>query len=250
MAKAKVVGETRRVGVQAIEANGWNPNTQDDFMFGKERDSIREFGFLDPITVRSGRDKGPLFKKLEIIDGEHRLRAALAEGMTEVVVYDVGRMSDARARILGDVLNNTKGSNDPMKWAAMVTEVKAADPDLLQFLPYKPDALEAMLASASTMHVGLESGNEDREPAGAPKGDGKLFKKFSVSVPSGTMQLAQDIIRKIKAIRGIESDADAFKVMCDLANGALAEKRASIPPPAPKQAQQPMKTRTRRAASA
>jgi ParB/RepB/Spo0J family partition protein len=54
-----------------LTPNPWNPNQMDDEQYGKALNSIREFGFVDPVTVRElGNDT------YQIIDGEHRWRAA------------------------------------------------------------------------------------------------------------------------------------------------------------------------------
>ncbi|MCU0370431.1 MAG: ParB/RepB/Spo0J family partition protein, partial [Bacteroidales bacterium] len=54
-------------------------------MFAKERASIREFGFIDPLTVR------PSNGAYEIIDGEQRWQAGKAEGLASFpcIVLDV-----------------------------------------------------------------------------------------------------------------------------------------------------------------
>jgi hypothetical protein len=224
-------GEQKTLGVDAIAPNPWNPNVQSEFKFNKELDSIREFGFIDPVTVRSGRLKGPLFPKPEIIDGEHRWKAAKALGMPQVLVLDIGRVSDEKAKVLTDILNNLRGENDPLKWHAMVQSVADKAPELLDLLPYKREELDAMLMSANVDWDELDELNADHHANAQRDNDGKLFKKFSVSVPESTMAQAQDLIRKIKAAYKLDNDAAAFKVLLDHAAGALAPKRQSAPPP-------------------
>lgn len=49
---AGLAGVEKVVPINAIRPNPWNPNVMSEFMFEKERASIREFGFIDPILVR------------------------------------------------------------------------------------------------------------------------------------------------------------------------------------------------------
>lgn len=227
--KPRITGDMKTVDIDSIEENPWNPNVQSDFKFEQTRKVIREFGFLDPCTVRSGKEKGKLFKKPQIIDGAHRWRAAKAEGLEQVLILDVGRMSDDKARVLTDVLNNLRGENDPLKWAEMVQAVKSTSPDLLQFLPYQADELDAMLESADVDWDAFEKGSD---PVGDRDDDGDLYKKFSVSLPKATMTRVADIMRKVKAAHSLDSDALAFAIILDgfEAHVATKTKDAADPP--------------------
>lgn len=202
-------------------------------MFDKEVESIKKHGFLDPVTVRAGREKGPLFKKLQIIDGEHRWRGAKKLFMAQVPIVNVGRMSDAQAKVLGDVLNNLKGQNDPLRWQAMVEKVRIEEPELLKFLPYTDSEIEARLRSSEVDWNDLERKNEEHHAGQRKDPEGKLFKKFSVSVPEQLMERTSDLLRKIKAAHKIDDDAAAFKVLIDLAEQGLGARRASVAPPPP-----------------
>jgi ParB family chromosome partitioning protein len=78
-------------------------------MFEKEMNSIREFGFIDPITVR------PLSAELyEIIDGDHSWKAARRLGMTAVPCTIVNGLSDQQAKKLTPILNGLRGEPDAL----------------------------------------------------------------------------------------------------------------------------------------
>lgn len=115
--------------------NTWNPNMQSDFMFEREKLSIKKFGFVDPITVRMVEGD------MEIVDGEHRWKAALDLGLTEVTVLNLGEVSLERAMALTDILNNLRGNQDATKQAAMLTSILQEEPELRDILPYTVDQL-------------------------------------------------------------------------------------------------------------
>jgi hypothetical protein len=245
--KARIVGVQSVVPIDSLDPNPWNPNVQSDFMFEKERESIRVHGFIDPITVRSGREKGPMFKRPQILDGEHRWKGGKLEGMTEVPIVDLGRVSDARAKVITEVMNKLRGENDPLRWSEMIMSIQAEEPGMLAYLPYEEAALTSILKSSEVDWGALDAENAEHHASQRKDAEGKLFKKFAVSVPEATMAQALDLMRRIKAAHKIDDDAAAFKVLLGLAEQGLGARRASVvpPPPAPA-AQVPQGARRRR----
>lgn len=238
--KPRITGETRTVPIDSIEGNPWNPNVQSDFKYEHTKKVIAEFGFLDPVTVRSGRLKGKAFKKPQIIDGEHRWRAAKEIGLTEVLILDVGRMADEKAKVLTDVMNNLRGENDPLRWAEMVQSVKDTMPDLVQYLPYQPDELDAMIQSTQ---VDWGAFDGSMNPDGPRDEAGELYKKFSVSMSKASMARTQDLMRKVKAAHGIDDDAQAFEIILDGYEAHVASQGAHKAPAPEPEAQAPRSRR-------
>jgi len=136
-AGAAIAGDYKVVAVDALQPNPRNPNRQSKFVHKKLLESIREFGFTDPIIVRK-RGAG-----YEIIGGEHRWRAAQSLGMEKVPILDIGPVPDHVANRLMIVLNEMHGQSDQDALAALIQDVKATGGDaLLAVLPYT----EAQLA--------------------------------------------------------------------------------------------------------
>lgn len=135
------LGSEAWVDPRALKSNSWNPNVQDEFMYGKELASIRQFGMVNPIIVRETNSG------LQIIDGEHRVRAALEIGISKVPVWNLGLVEDATAKQLTIVLNETKGSPDRGKLAALLADLLTSEStsDLLAVLPYPPDDFRAIV---------------------------------------------------------------------------------------------------------
>ena len=129
-----------------MRPNTFNYNTQTTFVQEKLRESIREFGFVDPIDVRSGDEDGAFTENgepyYEIIGGEHRWIAAKAEGLTEVRINDLGLMDDDTAKKLCIVLNETKGKPDEERLAGIISDLNSRSVDL-SVLPYDQSTLDA-----------------------------------------------------------------------------------------------------------
>jgi ParB-like nuclease domain len=109
--------DLRDLSVTAIRANPWNPNTTTEEMREALRESLQDHGFVAPITVRPHPTTPGLF---EIVNGEHRWRAAIEEGIDTVpaVVLD---LPDTLAKKLTVILNEG-GEPDLARLARLVAE--------------------------------------------------------------------------------------------------------------------------------
>lgn len=157
-----VGGVEQRVPVEDLQPNSWNPNKMDEFMFQKELSSIRAFGFVDPITVRQLSDG--LF---EILDGEHRWRAAKILGMKMVPVWNLGDLPDAAAKQLTVVLNETRGHADEEKLRLLLSDLLESESraDLMENLPFDAERFMALTGSDfdwSELDVEPPQGEEDQ----------------------------------------------------------------------------------------
>ena len=80
---SKIVGKTAEIDINTISANPFQPRTQ----FSEEHleelaASIRQFGVIQPITVRKTG-----FNSFQLISGERRFRAARLAGLTHIPAY-------------------------------------------------------------------------------------------------------------------------------------------------------------------
>lgn len=91
------------VPIDSVKPNAYNPNRQDPETMELLKRSIREDGFTQPIIAQSA--------SRQIVDGEHRWRAARDEGMTEIPVVFVD-MSDEQMRVATLRHNRARGSED------------------------------------------------------------------------------------------------------------------------------------------
>lgn len=129
------------VPIDKLEPNPWNPNEQSKFTFEKEMESIKQYGFLDPIAVRPKGDK------FEIVDGEHRWRAATALGLEEVLINNLGDISDAMAKQLTLIANETRGEADSQKLAVLVKTISELSSleETKRLLPFSSREIDSML---------------------------------------------------------------------------------------------------------
>jgi len=119
--------------------NPWNPNRMDAFMYARAIESIREYGFIDPVTAR------PKSGRYEIIDGEHRWKGAIDLGLALIPVF-VLELTDAKAQKLTILLNELRGSADPASMGELLKTLLESEPveRLTDTLPFTAEAIAAM----------------------------------------------------------------------------------------------------------
>src|SRR5205085_10498234 len=83
------------------------------------RRSIEEFGIVENLVARPHPDKAGCF---EVLSGNQRLRVYRELGFATAPVVVV-ELDDARARLLAQTLNRTRGSDDPKAYAALLEQV-------------------------------------------------------------------------------------------------------------------------------
>lgn len=174
------------VPVDQIDPNPWNPNVQTQFMYGKELESIREFGFVDPVTGRRKADG-----RYEIIDGEHRWKAAKEIGIPALPFNDIGEIGDAKAKKLTLVMNELKGKPDNEMLGALLGEIKdeLGEDEFKQALPYTDADLGALMADDRIDWEQSEKpGGDERGGTDPEKGDWKVV----------TLQLPKDVAMRFK----------------------------------------------------
>ena len=80
---SKIVGKTAEIEISAITANPFQPRTQFTAEHLEElAASIRQFGVIQPITVRKTG-----FNSFQLISGERRFRASKLAGLTHIPAY-------------------------------------------------------------------------------------------------------------------------------------------------------------------
>ncbi len=143
MAGVKKGLDVRRAAVGELVENPWNPNRMSPDTLAAETASIVEYGFVDPITVR----KHPKRKgKWQIIDGEHRWIAAKNAGLKTVPIVVV-ELSDASAKKLTLVMNETRGEADRVQLGKVLAELKAEGVDF-SALDFSPQEITDLISIA------------------------------------------------------------------------------------------------------
>jgi hypothetical protein len=203
-ATVPTVGVEQRVPLGALRPNSWNPNRMDEFMFEKELNSMRAFGFVDPVTVREITDG-----VFEILDGEHRWRAAKVLDMKMIPIWNLGNVPDAVAKQLTIVLNETRGRSDSDKLAELLKDLLESEPraELMETLPFDPERFRALTGSDfdwSELDV-PETQNQSE--------DASFWVERIYRMPIEAAQVLDQALRRIKQDDPAMSDAQALEAL-------------------------------------
>lgn len=150
-----------------LHPNPWNPNVMEERVYEAERESIRRFGFIDPMFVRPHEDLDD--GDFQIVDGEHRHRAAIDEGLTRVPCNPVS-MSDDEAKKLTVIFNETRGHPDVAKLGLLLKQLSESKDagELSLGLPYTDDELKHLLAIGDTDWDQWSQNNPDADGGTPP----------------------------------------------------------------------------------
>lgn len=209
----------RDVPVKRIDPNPWNPNQMTDDMRRAARESIEQFGFVEPITVRRHPDKRGRF---QIINGEHRWEEARGLGLTDIPAIVLDHVTDAEAKKLTVLLNEIKGKPDTPKLAKLIAEIRR-EPDFEKGLPYKPEQIDHLLHLAA---VDFEKMRPPERPK--PPGAGDKWFFIAVRAPEEFRQVWENVLTVARAndVRHRDQSIEAGMVLEMLAADFLAGPRS------------------------
>lgn len=206
----------REVDIGLLRPNTWNPNQQSDFMYERQGRSLKRFGFIQAVLVRSG-DRSGLFPdgKLEIIDGEHRWRKMVELGAKTIVVNDLGLLPDHEAKALTDILNRLRGEDDKNKKAQLLTDLVTEFADLKEILPYTESDFEEFSSMVnfdwSALNDDAPSGDSRNKGDGDDDGD---LVSFQVKFTSDQKKIVDSAIDRAKQAGDTKSSARALELIC------------------------------------
>ena len=100
-----------------------NPRKISDDMLLRLRNSIKEFGMVDPLIINKGN---------EVIGGNQRLKAAMEEGIEEVPVVVV-KLSKDKEKVLNLALNKIQGEWDEELLKEFIVDLSVEDIELTGF---------------------------------------------------------------------------------------------------------------------
>lgn len=198
------------VALAACHPNPWNPNRMDGLTYAKTIESIRKYGFIDPMTLRAMPDKPG---EWQIIDGENRWRAARDLGIEHGPAFSLGNVEEKMAMQLTIVLNELRGQYDPRSMGSLLRNLLDNDTidELTRTLPFTEESLRGLIG-LQDFDWGTLGKQEESKPSAERPRERWVERTFRLEVAAnGVLQQALD---KAKAeADGEMSDAQALELI-------------------------------------
>lgn len=144
----------------------------------------------------------------EILDGEHRWKAVTETGGKEITVNNLGEVDDAEAKLITELLNSLKGTNDPIRHQAMLAEMLAQAPEYRDLLPYTPEYLESLLNPSFDWDSLSTKDPLDKAPSES------FGATLSIKMSEEQLEVCQRAIAAAKDAGDCDTDARALELIC------------------------------------
>lgn len=142
----------RQVPLERLHTAPWNANVVKADTLAKVRRSMVDFGIVENLVARPLPNPCRLCggtDHLEVISGNHRLEILAELGAVRASCHVV-ELDDARARILAQTLNRTRGTDDPERYAELlrVALAEVGMDGVTAYLPETERSIDKILKDA------------------------------------------------------------------------------------------------------
>lgn len=201
MTKTTKIERSLLISKSLLDPNPWNPNKTKPRQQKAIAESLATYSQIIDIVVRPNGDR------YQIIDGEHRY-----DELTEdVYVTVLHGLSDADAKKLTIIMNETRGEADKIELAQLLADLanELSDDELLNALPYEQNELDELVKLAEVDWDNFNNLEEDQPDF---KGDSdpteNEFTKLYIVIPKEALLVAEQAYELISQERELNKSKD------------------------------------------
>lgn len=195
MTKTTKIERSLLISKDLLTPNPWNPNKTNARQQKAIAESLATYNQVIDIIVRPDPN---LENRYQIIDGEHRYN----ELSKEVYVTVLHGLTDAHAKKLTIILNETRGNADKIELAQLLSDISAEidDPtELLDALPYEQNELDELVKLAEVDWDNF--GNDDNPDFKGGDPTENEFIKLYIVIPKEALLVAEQAYELISQER-------------------------------------------------
>lgn len=194
-----------------IQENTYNPNVVADHVMKALIANVKRNGFTQPILVRPNTGDGRAY---EVVDGEHRLRAARAAGI-EFVPCVVSMIDGVEAKAQTLAMNQLRGEMDASQVAAIIREIDGEGIDLEQLATFTGFSEAELRDLDRLLEIDWSTADTSgsREPRTTPQGDDERWVDLKVRVPYSIATMFRGELDRLKSVRGTDLDHLAVELL-------------------------------------
>lgn len=155
------ITRAKEIPLAKLVPNEWNPNRMSDRTKEAVKESLTSFDQFQELTVRPHPSKKGYY---QVLDGYHRWEQLQAIGKEAAFCNVLTGLSDAEAKKITIISNETRGSADEEALAQLLFQLQEEIglDDLLDGLPYEPSDLDSLFSQFNLNEEEKEL-NEDEE---------------------------------------------------------------------------------------
>jgi hypothetical protein len=185
-----------------LDPNPWNPNKTKPRQQQAIAESLATYSQILDIIVR------PVGDRYQIIDGEHRYD----ELTDDVYVTVLHGLSDADAKKLTIILNETRGEADKIELAQLLADLanELDGDELLNALPYEQNELDELVKLAEVDWDNFNNSDDDQQPNFKGESDPTEdeFIKLYIVIPKEALLVAEQAKELISQERELNKNKD------------------------------------------
>jgi hypothetical protein len=196
------------VDPHTMRPNPWNTNRVSPDNETKLGTSIATLGIFKPFVVRTNRE----IDGYEILGGEHRWSEAIAAGIKLVPIFNLGEISDDKAKKISLADNMRYGADDTIELARLIEGLDDPE-DLQNILPYTAADMSAICSSVDIALDALEipdgfDEEDGAEPGPAAEKAPKTHTIMRFKVTLGDAESITELLTKVKKRQAFTSSDD------------------------------------------
>jgi ParB family chromosome partitioning protein len=186
----------RSLPIEKLVKADWNYKGEDEELQRTLEENIKRNGQIENIVVR---ELPTGF--YEVVNGNHRLTAFSALGLKEVMVFDLGPISDSKARRIAVETNETKFKNDPFKLAEVIKEMTEEFnlEDLQVTMPFSASELESFTKLQNFDFDQYNSAEPEPSPQNGEQ-TGDQFETIEIRVPVAVAEQWKAQVQRVKKL--------------------------------------------------
>ena len=210
MTKTTKIERSLLIPKSLLDPNPWNPNKTKPRQQKAIAESLKTYSQILDIIVRPNGDR------YQIIDGEHRYN----ELTEDVYVTVLHNLSDAHAKKLTIILNETRGEADKIELAQLLSDLSGEldVAELLDALPYEQNELDELIKLAEVDWDNFGNSDDDNDDNSKNDTESELI-KITISISKESLL----IVEQAKDLISQECNLSKTK---DIAWGQILEKLA------------------------
>lgn len=200
MTKTTHIERSLLISKSLLDPNPWNPNKTKPRQQKAIAESLATYSQIIDIIVR------PIGDRYQIIDGEHRY-----DELTEdVYVTVLHGLSDADAKKLTIIMNETRGEADKIELAQLLADLsnELSGEELLNALPYEQSELDELVKLAEVDWDNFNNpDNSDTDFKGVDPAEDEFIKLYVV-IPKEALLVAEQAYELISQERELNKNKD------------------------------------------